>query len=87
MTILDAYRVLIAQYHLVPTLSPRFMLLWEIMITEINGFEILFFFSLDFSFLNVLTSVHKVSDIFDFLVLCHHNLIRYSRLSFMLLPF
>lgn len=36
---------------------------------EINGSEILFF-SLDFSFLNVLTSVHKVSNMFNFLFIC-----------------
>lgn len=46
------------------------------------------FFSLGFSFLNVLTSVHKVSSTFCFLLLCaHHIPFKYSSLFSVLLPF
>lgn len=46
------------------------------------------FFSVGFSSLNVLISVHKVSSMFCFLLLCaHHILCRYSRLFSVLLPF
>ena len=40
--------------------------------SEINDFKI-FFFSLDFFFLNVLTSVHKVSNMLYFLLECLSN--------------